>query len=151
MASLPGIDIFIYSQLPFGAGLGSSAAFSVCIAAGLLTCCGAITVCNKEEANSDMKSHHLPEIMLEYLKERGEGELLTDAVGSCGEYCKEELELINKWSYEAETIVHGTPSGIDNSISVFGEIVFIIIIIHLFIYLGGAIKFKDGAFTQLDK
>ncbi|XP_019856997.1 PREDICTED: mevalonate kinase-like [Amphimedon queenslandica] len=134
MATLTGIDILIYSQLPFGAGLGSSAAYSVCIAAGLLTCCGAITV-NKKEANSDIKSHNLPEMMLEYIRERGEGVLLTDAVSSWGEYAKEDLELINKLSYEAETLVHGTPSGIDNSISVFG----------------GAIKFKNGAFKQIDK
>lgn len=135
MAALTGIDILIYSQLPFGAGLGSSAAYSACIAAGLLTCCGAITV-NKEEASSDTRTHHLPEMMLEYIKEIGEGELLADAVSSSGEYSKDDLELINKWSYEAETLVHGTPSGIDNSISVFGkrDKECLLLFIYLFIY-----------------
>ncbi|NXF32303.1 KIME kinase, partial [Nyctibius bracteatus] len=45
---VPSVDIVVWSELPTGAGLGSSAAYAVCLAAALLTACGAISCPLKE-------------------------------------------------------------------------------------------------------
>jgi mevalonate kinase len=70
----------VTSDIPTGAGLGSSASFAVCCAAGLL---------------------HLA---------RQESQQETP-----------NLDVVNRWALEAEKILHGTPSGIDNTISTFGK------------------------------
>lgn len=71
------MKITIHSELPVGMGLGSSAAYSVSLVAGLWNIFG-------------------------YLKGI------------------ENKEMINNWAFQAECIMHGTPSGIDNTVSTFG-------------------------------
>lgn len=45
----------------------------------------------------------------------------------------EDLELINKWAFQGERMIHGNPSGVDNTISTWGRgclrLVFFIFII----------------------
>lgn len=86
-----GVDIVGQSNLPIGAGLGSSASFSACLSAGLLTLFGFVQrpECSEKE--------------------------------SMGFWSKQDLELINKWAYFGEKIIHGTPSGVDNSVATFGK------------------------------
>ncbi|RMC05835.1 hypothetical protein DUI87_17378 [Hirundo rustica rustica] len=48
---VPSLDILVWSELPTGAGLGSSAAYAVCLAAALLMVCGAIS-CPLREGES---------------------------------------------------------------------------------------------------
>ncbi|KAH6587404.1 hypothetical protein BASA50_011407 [Batrachochytrium salamandrivorans] len=81
-----GLRVDLSSELPIGAGLGSSASFSVCLATSLLLFSGAID---------------LP------------------TVGP-GLFTEEELNTINSWAFSAEKIIHGNPSGVDNSLCTFG-------------------------------
>eukprot|EP00042_Codosiga_hollandica_P023798 m.96167 g.96167 ORF g.96167 m.96167 type:complete len:238 (-) comp51318_c0_seq2:55-768(-) len=87
-----GVRIHVNSNLPIGAGLGSSAAFSVCVAASLLVVIQQITPL----AASDPAASH-----------------------SC--WSQADSEKINKWAFAAEKILHGQPSGVDNSVSTFGS------------------------------
>jgi mevalonate kinase len=72
------IHIELDTNLPIGAGLGSSASFSVCLAGGLLKYFG---------------------------------------------YNTKDKQLINKWAYFCEELIHGTPSGIDNTVATYGGVV----------------------------
>lgn len=80
--------VVISSELPLGAGLGSSAAFCVALAAALLSVTDSVSV-----------------------------DLCQQGWHSFGE---KELDLVNKWAFEGEKIIHGKPSGIDNTVSAYG-------------------------------
>ncbi|KAF9923727.1 hypothetical protein FBU30_006208 [Linnemannia zychae] len=86
-----GYDFAVRSNLPVGAGLGSSASYSVCVATALL-------------------------------KLNGYLESIT------GLDVEAQRDLINQWAFQAEKVIHGNPSGIDNTVST----------------LGGAVMFKKG-------
>ncbi|GLT38299.1 hypothetical protein SLA2020_125560 [Shorea laevis] len=93
--------VVVTSDLPLGAGLGSSAAFCVALSAAFLSLSSSV--------NLDVS-------------QKG---WLT--------YKESDLELLNKWAFEGEKIIHGKPSGIDNTVSTYGSM----------------IQFKSGSLTRI--
>lgn len=78
------------STIPIGAGLGSSASVSVCLATALLTQCRALSGPHPDQ---------LPE------------------------EAEKQLERINRWAYVGEMLIHGNPSGVDNTVASGGRAV----------------------------
>lgn len=130
-----GLAATVISNLPAGSGLGSSAAYSVCLSAGFLTMCGLVST--PTENLTSMKTSPKEAStwkQIQALLETAAG--IETSVGNwASSWKKKDLEVINKWGMEAEKLIHGTPSGIDNSISTFG----------------GAISFKAGEITHLQR
>ena len=94
----------VVSEIPLGAGLGSSAALSVCLAAGLTG-------------------------VLHQVRDKREQSILTMTRDSGNEARAE----VCRRAFLSEKILHGTPSGIDNSVSSYG----------------GIIRFVNGVITNL--
>ncbi|KAI9026918.1 ribosomal protein S5 domain 2-type protein [Hyaloraphidium curvatum] len=78
------VSVVVRSALPVGAGLGSSASYSVVISAGLLCLFGALG------------SAQGPDI------------------------AQPDPATINGWAFMAEKVIHGNPSGIDNTLCTYG-------------------------------
>ena len=93
---LPPLQIEVRSRIPIGAGLGSSAAFSTSLAASFL-----------------IRTNQLMPLQTSELSPRNNVNTRT--------FTAEDLALINKWALQCERIMHGNPSGIDNSVSTYGE------------------------------
>lgn len=91
----PSVALTITSDIAIGAGLGSSAAFSVCIAASLLFYFGVIQCA--PNTSEDVVGKFVPHL--------------------------DQLVLINHWAFLIESIIHGRASGIDNSVSTYGGII----------------------------
>jgi mevalonate kinase len=88
--------------LPIGAGLGSSAAFSVALSAALFR----------------MRQGMEPDVPA----------ATPSADGTYLEIPASLLPTVNAWAYAAEVVIHGAPSGLDNTTSCFG----------------GAVRFRKG-------
>lgn len=92
---LKGCRIHVRSVgLPIGAGLGSSAAFSVALAGALL----------------QLRQKLLGSVCAEQPPLSTEGVVPPIEV----------LKVINGWAYAAEVVIHGSPSGLDNTTSCYG-------------------------------
>ena len=100
----PALTLTARANLPVGAGLGSSASFSVCTATALLLVFGQIHVAPQsssippQDSSSSSAQSPLPPTKL------------ADTLA----------QSTNRYAFLAEKILHGTPSGVDNSVAVFG-------------------------------
>ena len=105
--------------LPIGAGLGSSAAFSVATAASLLSTRfsnigGGDLDQSFGEMNVKISSSNEQDAL--DINENNSNSIIDNTYIPN----KHMLELINSWAHIGEKIMHGNPSGLDNTISTFG-------------------------------
>lgn len=105
--------------LPVGAGLGSSAAFSVALAAALLRVQLQLSAPESALAAPTGRAAHVAALAAK--SPPAPVALLEDAA-AVESVAPNQLakELINGWAYRAECILHGTPSGLDNAVSCAG-------------------------------
>eukprot|EP01041_Mallomonas_annulata_P005142 gene5142-10278_t len=87
--------------LPISAGLGSSASFSVALAGALLRL--------RQLMFGDLCSI---DVTLEELAGDGSAEGWSPPLGV--------LNILNGWAYASEVVIHGEPSGLDNTTACFG-------------------------------
>lgn len=107
-----GLSINVRSMgLPIGAGLGSSAAFSVALSGALLRYKQLFV-----EQNNGCALSTLPEWTYDLSKEFAVNPSASPFIIPS----QQNLEVINKWAYSSEIVIHGTPSGLDNTTSCFG-------------------------------
>lgn len=89
----PSLTLSVRATLPVGAGLGSSAAFSVCTTTALMLITGRISPPSPSDSSSSSSSGRLP---------------------------KSLADSVNVYAFLSEKILHGNPSGVDNSVAVYG-------------------------------
>lgn len=92
--NLLAVKITVRFRLPSCVGLGSSGAYCVCIAAGLLCSAGVIPRPNAQATSS----------------------------GDCLTWSDNYLEVIRKWAVSAESLIHGRASGLDAAVCTYGGI-----------------------------
>lgn len=104
-------NIDMYSYLRIGAGTGSSASFAICLAAAFfhylrLKQRGDSTSCGMNVARPDIEPFVFQ---------------INDS--SVFSFSDQEKEIINAWAYAVERIMHGKPSGLDNTVCTYGSVV----------------------------
>jgi mevalonate kinase len=102
----PSFNFTARATLPVGAGLGSSASFSTCAATALLLVNRAITLPPSPQPTSTASGSAAPHVHVSHQGRR----FIPPSIA----------EYVNKWAFVAEKVLHGNPSGVDNSVAVFG-------------------------------
>ncbi|KAG1747094.1 Cys/Met metabolism PLP-dependent enzyme-domain-containing protein [Suillus paluster] len=96
----PSFNFSARATLPVGAGLGSSASFSACAATALLLLHSRIQLPAQPAPTTAGHIH---------ISHQGR-RAIPPAIA----------EEVNRWAFVSEKILHGNPSGVDNSVAVFG-------------------------------
>ncbi|KAA1467323.1 cystathionine beta-lyase [Dentipellis sp. KUC8613] len=102
----PSFNFSVRSTLPVGAGLGSSASFSVCVATALLLLHQRIDLPGLPPPTREPHNDDPGHIHVSHQGRRAIPHTIA--------------EEANRWAFVAEKILHGNPSGVDNSVAVFG-------------------------------
>jgi len=122
LPNCPPISAKIMSDIPIGAGLGSSAALSVCCAGGLYLYSRGLPQGNGVR-NAEANGNGLSNGNGCNLHENGDRNISTGRLGPELDISEEEKKTICNWAFMSEKIMHGTPSGIDNSVATYGGVV----------------------------
>jgi cystathionine beta-lyase/mevalonate kinase len=104
----PSFTLTIRASLPVGAGLGSSAAFSVCAATVLLLFYGRIS---PPSSPSELPSP---------ASSSSSRPSSSSPTQEASKLPKSLADTVNTYAYLSEKILHGNPSGVDNSVAVYG-------------------------------
>ncbi|KAF8525853.1 Cys/Met metabolism PLP-dependent enzyme-domain-containing protein [Hysterangium stoloniferum] len=104
----PACDFTARSVQPIGAGLGSSASYSTCLATALLLIHQRITVppLPVPTRPADLK---LGDVSHSHVSHQGRRAIPPTTA-----------EEVNRWAFIGEKVLHGNPSGVDNAAAVFG-------------------------------
>ncbi|KAI0925891.1 hypothetical protein AcV5_008499 [Taiwanofungus camphoratus] len=103
----PSFNFVARSTLPVGAGLGSSASYSTCVATALLLLHQRVSIPplplpSRQPTKAGDPGHI-------HISHQGRRAIPPDVAVE-----------VNKWAFVAEKVLHGNPSGVDNSVAVFG-------------------------------
>ncbi|KAG9082239.1 cystathionine beta-lyase [Ceratobasidium sp. UAMH 11750] len=104
----PSFNIATRSALPIGAGLGSSASYSSTVATALLLLYSRLSL-PPEPAPTTADSASDPAPPHLHISHSGRRALSQSFAAEA-----------NSWAFIAETVLHGNPSGVDNTVAVFG-------------------------------
>ncbi|KZT57946.1 cystathionine beta-l [Calocera cornea HHB12733] len=94
------------SNMPISAGLGSSAAYSTCISSALLLLHRRITIPTEPAPTAAPNGKQPAHVHISH-----NGRVAIP---------KPTADEINAWAFISEKVLHGNPSGIDNSVAVYG-------------------------------
>jgi len=105
----PAIHFSARGALPVGAGLGSSASFSSCAASAILLVTKRIAVPPLPAPSRPPRAEGEEDPGHVHVSHAGRRAIPQSTAGE-----------VNKWAFVAEKVLHGNPSGVDNSVAVFG-------------------------------